>query len=167
MQGFVSSTTSGYHSESNMMPSIPGFTYTVSLVITAMLTVCVFDRDIWCRDIDSSPSPFPMLVLFAFVFPCLSRRSTSSSRPLSADLISELESLHCVPGCNCATKPPSLHPPEMSHAHSSSDHGIVLGHEGNHSQDQNLRGLGSLSRSLVRMPNAVERRSSIVIAFEV
>ncbi|KAJ7928512.1 hypothetical protein B0H13DRAFT_1967603 [Mycena leptocephala] len=37
--------------------------YTICFIGTAMLTVCAFDRDVWCRDIDSSPSPFSMWFL--------------------------------------------------------------------------------------------------------
>ncbi|KAJ7729545.1 hypothetical protein DFH07DRAFT_183591 [Mycena maculata] len=122
--------------------------YTLGLILTAMLTVCAFDRDVWSRHIDSSPSPFPMTFLFLFIFPCFSQRDTTSFPTEDAPVLNQ-ERVVCLPGCNCSiakTEIPNTSPglePNM----------------------QMVSGLSS--RSLVRVPNDIERRTSIAIAFEV
>ncbi|KAK7057484.1 hypothetical protein R3P38DRAFT_3384828 [Favolaschia claudopus] len=116
--------------------------YMIGLVATAMLTVCAFDRDVWTRDMDSSPSPFPMCLLLGFISPCCRRPDSTFS-----DDSPEHPSLVCLPGCNCHKTPLSSDTernPEM----------------------QSIASAGSSSRSLVRVPNDVERRTSIVVAFE-
>ncbi|KAJ7076890.1 hypothetical protein B0H15DRAFT_863110 [Mycena belliarum] len=123
--------------------------YTIGLIFTAIFTVCAFDRDVWSRDIDSSPSPFPMTILFRYIFPCLSRRDTAYS---PTQVVPENRTL-CLPGsCNCSKT-------QIPH---TSEPGLDQGLEAM----PIMRGISS-TRSLVRVPNDVERRSSIVIAFEV
>ncbi|KAJ7209664.1 hypothetical protein GGX14DRAFT_452495 [Mycena pura] len=117
--------------------------YTIGLACTAMLTVCAFDRDVWSRDIDSSPSPFPMFALMCFVFP---HYSGPEENPCAPDDVPEHQILVCLPGssCNCSIATSKTSLPISPEATS-----------------------GMQSRSLVRVPNDVERRTSIVIAFDV
>jgi len=104
------------------------------------------DADIWTRDIDSYPSPFPILALFFFAFPCLSRPSCPDDPLLDEPRRSD--GPLCLPGCHCDTK--------LEHAEMT-DGGLV----------PSTRSVGgSLSRTLVRV-DAAERRAPIVIAFEV
>ncbi|KAJ7039137.1 hypothetical protein C8F04DRAFT_1255291 [Mycena alexandri] len=130
--------------------------YTLCLIATAMLTVCLFDRDVWCRDIDSSPSPFPMSVLFGFICPCC----FASPDPAFFEDIPEQEHealVPCLPGCNCSiAKTKTL-------ANISESEGPGL----EPTPEMRMGMVGGLSsRSLVLVPNEVERRTSIMISFE-
>ncbi|KAJ7502881.1 hypothetical protein B0H11DRAFT_1986783 [Mycena galericulata] len=126
--------------------------YTMGLICTAMFTVCAFDPDVWSRDIDSSPSPFPMALLFYFVFPCFSGLGTTSFTTEDAP-VPEHQGLVCLPGCNCSLAKPQIPNAETSPGVEPIPSMRMVG--------------GQSSRSLVRVPNDVERRTSIVIAFEV
>ena len=129
-------------------------TYTGCLLLCSLLTVIAFDRDIWRRDLDSSPSPFPMQILFAFVFPCLAPHFEATRFLVPQSNSQEPTSLFCLPDCNCElNKCPldfeSIHQHELS-------------------VTATTRSLNSASpivsaRTLVRIPNAVEQRDSIVI----
>ena len=116
--------------------------YTTCLLMAVIITSIVRDADIWTRNIDSYPSPFPIMPLLFFAFPCLSRASCpDESRKSEGPL--------CLPGCHCDTK--------LEHAEMT-DGGLV----------PSTRSVGeSLSRTLVRVPDAADRRAPIVIAFEV
>ncbi|KAJ6593600.1 hypothetical protein B0H19DRAFT_27159 [Mycena capillaripes] len=122
--------------------------YTICLIFTSMLTVCAFDRDVWSRDIGSSPSPFPMAFLFGFVCPCFSDRPDPT---LFEDVHQESA---CLPGCNCSIAKAQIP--------NTSESGPGL------EPIPSARMVAGLSsRSLVRVPNDVERRTSIAIAFEI
>jgi len=130
--------------------------YTVGLLTATILTALSFDTEVWYRDIDASPSPFPVRVLVAYVFPCFPI-STSESGPDSVVAATEEEDYsHCLPGCNC-TKPTTsaslLPEPPSSLSQLPLKNESVM--------------RGSRSQSLVRLPNAIERRTSIAIAFDV
>ncbi|KAK2464202.1 hypothetical protein APHAL10511_003659 [Amanita phalloides] len=125
--------------------------YTTGIIVTATLTVSAFDRDVWVRDIDASPSPFPVPVVLAFYFPCC-----FSLPQYGHHETNDKSAVPCFPGCNCTTKTSTLDSamePEMRVPRG----GLLSG----------WKSSGSLSRTLVRVPNAAERRSSITIAFEV
>ena len=115
--------------------------------MAVVITSIARDADIWTRDIDSHPSPFPLMVLLFFAFPCLSRASYPD------DLLSNEPRRNdgplCLPGCHCDTK--------LEHAE------II---DGNLLPSTRSVG-GSLSRTLVRVPDAADRRAPIVVAFEV
>ncbi|KAJ7125019.1 hypothetical protein C8R44DRAFT_914477 [Mycena epipterygia] len=131
--------------------------YTMGLIATAMFTVCAFDRDVWIRDIDSSPSPFPMSVLFWFIFPCFSGPPSTpfDLTPFTDEDVPEYhQSLVCLPGCNCSVAKTQI--PNPSEPETSMDPTPNM---------RMVRGLSS--RSLVRVPNDVERRMSIAIGFSV
>ena len=126
--------------------------YTVGLLLVAVLTVPAFDRDVWLRDLDSSPSPFPMQVLFAFVFPCLAPlfEATRFLVPQSSTT-QEAPSLVCLPGCNCELNkfPVDQHDlPVVATTRSVKNAPASVS-----------------ARTLVRVPNAIEQRDSTVISF--
>ncbi|KAK0241395.1 hypothetical protein EDD85DRAFT_398213 [Armillaria nabsnona] len=137
--------------------------YALCLGFIAIMTACFFDPGVWQRDIDSTPSPFPMrYVLYRlslFLFPCLSS-GESIAQPTS-----ESDSTHspeiCLPGCNCGPKPSMM----MQATSNEIEHSASIAPS---VQDQNSgKSTMSLSRSLVRLPDEVERRTSIAIHFEV
>ncbi|KAF8739434.1 hypothetical protein AX14_009612 [Amanita brunnescens Koide BX004] len=135
------------------------FCYTIGIIFTATLTVTAFDRNVWARDIDSSPSPFPVPVVLGFYFPCCYSLPQTECHDTNDSQV--MSTVPCLPGCNCATK---LRLPDCAQATVADapvpKRGLLSGLSG-------WKSSGSLSRSLVRVPNAAERRSSINIAFEV
>ncbi len=70
-----------------------------------------------------------------------------------------MSTVPCLPGCNCATKL-RLPDTQATVTDAPAPIGLLSGLPG-------WKSSGSLSRSLIRIPNAAERRSSINIAFEV
>jgi len=110
-----------------------------------MLTVFAFDTDVWIRDIDSSPSPFPIPIILEFLRPhhlgwCRrGRRDFQAVQP--AHDICSLE-------CNCPVKLRQSPEPEPR----------FPGGEGRYQL--------SLPRALVRLPDAAEQRASIAVSFE-
>jgi len=135
------------------------FFYTIAIIFAATLTVAAFDRNVWARDIDSSPSPFPVSVVLGFYFPCCYSQPQTSEHHNANDS-QVMSTVPCLPGCNCATK---LRLPDSAQATVTDapapKRGLLSG--------LSSKSSGSLSQSLVRIPNAAERRSSINIAFEV
>jgi hypothetical protein len=131
----------------------------MGLIITGILTAHSFDVDVWNRDIDSSPSPFPVRIIFAYVFPCYTIPEADGDEEDDDDdegrLYHASGERSCFPGCNgCQCSPRKVAPEMMvQNGTRGSLTGSSIG--------------GSLSASLVRIPNEFERRSSIMIAFEV
>ena len=125
--------------------------YTVGLLLVAFLTVLAFDRDVWLRDLDSSPSPFPMQVLFAFVFPCLAPFFDATRFLVPQSSTQEPPSLFCPPGCNCERNKFPIDQHELPDA-------------ATHRSIKNAPASVS-ARTLVRVPNAIEQRDSTVISF--
>lgn len=127
--------------------------YTTGLIIVSMITVSAFDGDVWIRDIDSSPSPFPMAVLIAFLRPrpsaWLHRGSDEQDRTDMTER-SRLE-VHCLSPCICPPKPEWTRWPEESEVDASRGP---------------MKNARSLSHILVRVPDAAEQRTSISISFE-
>jgi hypothetical protein len=128
------------------------FLYTTGLIVATTVTTCAFDKDVWCRDIDSSPSPFPIQVLLAFLFPCLVASSSELFPSLAMEANEQVP--YCLPGCTCTRKLSS--PPGTTQASTgrSSDIGSQSSAE-------------SRPRSLVQLPDEYQRRCSIIVAFEV
>ncbi|KAJ7594618.1 hypothetical protein C8J56DRAFT_443437 [Mycena floridula] len=125
--------------------------YTTALFTTALVTVFGFDPQVWSRDIDSSPSPFPMSLLMSLL--CLNRQDQLPQSEMESTL-----NHICVPGCACMDPklPMALPPPGLECKPSSrnSTTASLLSQSG-----------VSLSPSLIRLPNDVERRLSIPISF--
>ncbi|RDB24791.1 hypothetical protein Hypma_007956 [Hypsizygus marmoreus] len=144
--------------------TVINLSYTACLLLVAIITAPAYDSDIWTRDIDSSPSPFPIPILFAFVFPCLARPSQATSSEQSHE-VHEARPV-CLSGCNCPTKSQSLVIPlgsPVSTQAASSEPAPTITPRASLISNRPV----SLSRSLVRIPDAAERRASIAIAFEV
>jgi len=78
------------------------FIYATTIILLALLTQVSHDQDVWSRDIDSSPSPFPLHIIVAYVFSSLARpfslvtRQNQPTSPASKE--------HCFPGCTCSRK---------------------------------------------------------------
>ncbi|KAF8893884.1 hypothetical protein BD779DRAFT_958793 [Infundibulicybe gibba] len=137
--------------------------YTCCLIIVATITVCVFDKNVWIRDIDSSPSPFPMSILFSSIYPCLPFRSPENSRS-SAEAHEEVRPNICVPGCACIDKLPAPTGSMMMHANTEAEAPIIT----KAGSQQRLYGSSrSLAESLIRIPTATEQRAWINVGFEV
>ncbi|KAG1752647.1 uncharacterized protein EDB91DRAFT_1243410 [Suillus paluster] len=81
------------------------FIYAVTIILLALFTQASHDRDVWSRDIDSSPSPFPLHIIVAYVFSSMTRPFSLAARqnrptpPVSKD--------YCFPGCTCSRKLPN------------------------------------------------------------
>ncbi|GLB37370.1 hypothetical protein LshimejAT787_0404210 [Lyophyllum shimeji] len=142
-----------------LVNTIINLSYSAGLFLTTLLTSAAFDSDIWLRDIDSSPSPFPIPILLVFMFPFLSRWYSPPRTPDSSDEAHQAEPLHCLPGCQCTTK---AHPFIANDPPVEVTDPCLAGTSSFRSSNR-----GSISGSLVRIPNAIERRMSIAIAFEV
>ena len=125
--------------------------YTVGLLLVALLTVPAFDRDVWLRDVDSSPSPFPMQVLFAFVFPCLAPFFESTRFLVPQSSTQEPPPLFCLPGCNCELNKFPIDQRELPVAATT--------------RSMENAPASVSARTLVRVPNAIEQRDSTVISF--
>ena len=83
--------------------SLQVFLYATGIISLALLTQLSCDQEIWARDIDSSPCPFPFpdLLVYAFPFAIKYFRGTAVARqgtPAST-------TPYCLPGCSCHTKP--------------------------------------------------------------
>lgn len=128
--------------------------YTCCLIGTASLTVVAFDKDVWIRDMDSSPSPFPMPILFAFAFPCLARRPAPPLAPAASEALRT--PCLCLPGCTCAAK--VQHSPPMASLRSP-----LPPQQPRREGTLSHKSSNSLSQSLVRIPDAAERRASIAV----
>lgn len=125
--------------------------YTVGLLLVALLTVPAFDRDVWLRDLDSSPSPFPLQVLFAFVFPCLAPFFEATRFLVPQSSTQEPPSLVCLPGCNCELNKFPI-----------GEHDLPVSATARNMENAPA---SVSARSLVRVPNAIEQRDSTVISF--
>ena len=125
--------------------------YTVGLLLVALLTVPAFDRDVWLRDLDSSPSPFPMQVLFAFVFPCLAPFFEATRFLVPQSSTQDPPSLVCLPGCNCELNKFPI---------DDSDFPVAVTTRSMENATASIS-----ARTLVRVPNAIEQRDSTVISF--
>lgn len=78
------------------------FLYTAGIVSLAVLTqLSCDDQDIWTRDIDSSPCPFPFQVLLVYAFPCTVKYFPGAA----VELRTSAPVNYCPPGCPCQTKP--------------------------------------------------------------
>lgn len=129
--------------------------YTGCLLLIALLTVPAFDRDVWLRDLDSSPSPFPMQVLFVFVFPCLVPLFEATRFLVPQPSSQEPTPVFCLPGCNCELK---NHPPDFE---SIDQHELPVVAT-TRSAPANVS-----ARTLIRVPTAVEQRDSIQIMLNI
>jgi len=116
------------------------FLYAAGIVSLALLTQFSYDQEIWARDIDSSPCPFPFPVLLVYAFPFAAKyfRGTAfESREGAPATATD----YCLPGCSChGTKPTEA---------------LGLGAESaNHME-------GTQLSIPIRVPTVMERRNAI------
>ncbi|EKM80747.1 hypothetical protein AGABI1DRAFT_126794 [Agaricus bisporus var. burnettii JB137-S8] len=121
--------------------SVIHIVYTTGLVIVALITVFAFDKDVWIRDIDSSPSPFPVPILIEY----LRLRPSTWQRGEGNPNQPYVCQIHSILPCDCPAKPP---PREDAGA------------------GENPQKTKSLPHLLVRVPDAAQQRTSISISFE-
>ncbi|KAJ8496887.1 hypothetical protein ONZ45_g12275 [Pleurotus djamor] len=150
--------------------------YAVFLLVVATTVSLKFDRHIWYRDIDASPSPFPPSVVLSALFPCwFSDPLPPSSSAFEQDALREESNatVHiCSLGCSCTSKQLLPCTTDMSSlatlsSTATNDDANSLSSKLLGDADlprHQVAGSSSLSRSLVRIPNDYERRCSIEIA---
>ncbi|KAF8895709.1 hypothetical protein CPB84DRAFT_1782260 [Gymnopilus junonius] len=123
--------------------------YTFILISLAVLTVPAFDADVWRRDIDSSPSPFPLAIIFAFFCPCIARLFPATRSLVTESVpLDPLRSLclpTCDPDCHVHGRPKT--------AASDAGEGQPL--------PTNRRAQPVLPHMLIRIPNSAELQSAI------
>lgn len=108
----------------------------------------------WTRDIDADPSPFPLSTILVYALPATTRFFPTTPKPESDHAL-------CVPGCTCTRKlvspnatPRPIFESEMQLATRET---YVGG---------NVLSRGTRSEALVRLPTDMERRRSIIVAFD-
>ncbi|KXN87362.1 hypothetical protein AN958_08914 [Leucoagaricus sp. SymC.cos] len=117
-----------------------------------MITVSAFDGDVWIRDIDSSPSPFPIPILLAFLKPRPLKWWHHGRHSYDIPTTQPVHSLCVESPCRCPMKPTrTLH------------HEVPL----SPTEENRTRKAKSLPHTLIRVPNAAEQRASIAVSFEV
>ena len=142
--------------------------YTASLVAIAMLTVPSFDVDVWLRDIDSSPSPFPVSIIFAYLFPWIAGRFEATRPFVQEPRREEPPSIPCLPTCpptckvhenqtRVAPKPPHANAEQATSGEAADSAPSML----------EITRPPVLPHTLVRIPNAAERRNSIYIDLQI
>lgn len=92
------------------------FLYAAGIILLALLTQHSCDREVWSRDIDSSPCPFPFPVLLVYAFPSAARyfRGTAVA---AREGVPVAAANYCLPGCPCHSKPneaPNLEPESVN-----------------------------------------------------
>ncbi|KIY66932.1 hypothetical protein CYLTODRAFT_423016, partial [Cylindrobasidium torrendii FP15055 ss-10] len=126
--------------------------YALCFVLVSVSTLFLFDPKVMDRDLESSPSPFPMTFVFRSLCPGLSPGSLQTNR--------KQHSQSCLPGCACDLKAqPDLELPTLNEMDYRTT--TVLSTE-----TAQFSKSSSLAASLVRVPNDVERRSSIALTLE-
>ncbi|KAL0956009.1 hypothetical protein HGRIS_002183 [Hohenbuehelia grisea] len=160
--------------------------YFLPLIFSCVVVAVRYDRHVWFRDIDDSPSPFPPSVILGFLCPCLATSNSGSpSSVLHYDALRPHALGHiCVANCDCTTKPPigssaPASPQEADCQPSTAGSSFIsLDFESRPDEQLNctpdeetalpihrIASSSSLSRSLVRIPNDIQRRDSTSISF--
>lgn len=138
--------------------------YTLALLTIAMLTVPAFDADVWLRDLDSSPSPFPVAIIFGYAFPCIARLF-DATRPFVREptpLVDPSPSTPCLPTCppNCTTHG-SIRGAVQKTVEPNTERGAA--NSSDTLRTQEIKQPPVLPHTLIRIPNAAERRNSIYV----
>lgn len=131
--------------------------YTTTLLLLSALTQLAFDAEVWTRDIDANPSPFPMSVILPYALPFTARFFPPSTPTPSthANTRAVVGHTYCLPGCTCTRKLlPSSSPPHITYATSRTSY---VG---------STPGEATPSIIPVRLPTDMERRRSIIVAFD-
>lgn len=118
--------------------------YVATLIILASLTQCSYDKNVWERDIDEDPSPFPLPMIVPYLLPFTARffppiqLAVLSTPPIPP----AQERTFCLLGCACNNK---LHLPLPTYS---------------------FRRLSSQTSQTSRLssPNAISRRSLLSLS---
>jgi hypothetical protein len=133
--------------------------YIIALLALSTVTQLAFDADVWKRDIDASPSPFPMSIIVPYALPFAARFFSCPSPTLQTSApTTTAPHAYCLPGCTCTCK---LLPPP-SHPHTSTTPPL----ESRTSSAGSTSGGSTRSIVPVRLPTEMERRRSIIVAFD-
>jgi hypothetical protein len=138
--------------------------YAVGLIAVCTLTIKAYDEDVWLRDIDSSPSPFPLDILFAFAFPSLALRfsATESLVHFQMGTPPYPDVSVCSPDCGCqGGMRTCLKQTIIGSQQGVGDRSIP------HGRVRDGRRPPTLARNLIRVPNAAERRATIIVELPV
>jgi hypothetical protein len=120
-------------------------------MVFSALTALTVDKEVWFRDIAASPSPFPLLLIFAKIATLLDQ--SGSENDGAAHTV-------CLPGCTCTEKlPPSSPPLGIPPIGSEGVNGRII--------IRTLTAASGESSVPIRVPTAMERHNSIVIGFDV
>jgi len=128
----------------------------------------LFDSAVWSKDLESSPSPFPMTLLLRSNIPCIDTPEEVTGSPLTSLPQSSMSNVD--QGSTATSNIESDAKQDLAR-----DSLQITAASRDSSQTTSLRGsLGrlsnasnvSLSHSLVRIPDDVQRRTSIRISFE-
>ncbi|KAG7090980.1 hypothetical protein E1B28_010047 [Marasmius oreades] len=154
--------------------------YTFSFFILVGMTAATYDRSIWLRNMDGSPSPFSMTILLSFMLPCIFKPCNTvymASLTAQDDNISPSRP-HCYDRvtCNCPAKEgPVSDLPVTTTTHTNSLDETAVSQLATplKSRSQVLSNLVpwrnsgttmSLSKSLIEIPDAAQRRMSYPVA---
>ncbi|KAJ3986751.1 hypothetical protein F5890DRAFT_941247 [Lentinula detonsa] len=157
------------------------FSYTIVLFSSAMLTHFSFDKNVWRRDINSSPSPFPFPIIASMLLPCFFCRPDMTLPPFPSgpeDTSPVIRSLCTLQGtCECPEKP--VLPQVLSKPEDPSPLPLTVPLDSEHItraqrtsmpvSETRLSHISKTSRrtsitsSLVQVPNAAQRRMSFPV----
>ncbi|KAL1660357.1 hypothetical protein GGF50DRAFT_130325 [Schizophyllum commune] len=145
--------------------------YALSLLLSATLTSFAFDRDIWTRDLDASPSPFPAGFLLRYYTPCLRRSATNPTTeieyairgyPMPTPHTEETE-VKIAPSApdspTISSASPSGLASQESQASSQASERKLSGHRPTGSR-------ASLASTLIQVPDEFQKRTSIQVSFQ-
>lgn len=136
----------------------------------AMLTHFSFDKNVWKRDIDSSPAPFPFPIIVPILLPCFFRRPDMAPLPFPSGPVETTPVIRppCITGiCECPTKQVVI--PQESNSNEPKDTSApTLSDKPRASMPSSETRLSVVSRrssittsqSLIQVPNAAQRRMS-------
>ena len=144
----------------SMIPNItcPVLSYFIVMSAVTTITQYAFDSNVWTRNIDSDPSPFPLSVVVSYAFPFM-KRFIPQDIPTSPMTPQTNSHTYCLSGCTCSRKLslPRLDPPpplitraRFSYATSSS-----VSSDGSHQAGIPFR-----------LPTDMDRRRSIVVSLD-
>ncbi|KAJ4483735.1 hypothetical protein J3R30DRAFT_1823961 [Lentinula aciculospora] len=162
------------------------FSYTIVLVMLAMLTHFSFDKNVWKRDIDSSPAPFPFPIIIPILLPCFFHPPDMTLPPFPSgptDASPVIRPPCTLQGsCQCPEKPalPQMNSPSEPEDHATLPPTLPLNSEdmtqarptsmpASETRLSNMSRRSSIatSQSLVQIPSAAQRRMSFPLTLAI
>lgn len=152
-----------------------------------MLTYFSFDRNVWKRDIDSSPAPFPFEIILAILLPCFFSRPNLAPLPFPSDPVDTTPVIRppcTLQGpCECPSKLDLVPQDDSTHAYledtstptvatnvlAQTRRTSIAASETRLSIISRISKRNSIpsSQSLVQIPSATQRRMSIPLTLSV